>query len=177
MNAFMNSCTGTQKSLKLQSFLYLLVLACPCWFMPPWGLLGPPKGGPWPGFHLHLGPGHGFGQLFWLWLWPRGALGHPPPWWRPEGQLWARAEGLLSLRLGFRFGWLGGRLSRRVSVRFGVRLLFGLGGLGSLLVLPMGHCCSMRGIQQMPLNPKYLLFPPTLSPPPLPQSRLQPPGR
>ena len=55
-------------------------------------LSGPPKGGPWPGFHLHPGPGHGFGQVVWLRVWPRGALGHPPPWGRPEGQLWSRAE-------------------------------------------------------------------------------------
>ena len=91
----------------------------------------------------------------------------------------------LASGLGSGFGWLGGRLSRRVSVRFGVRLLFGLGlGLGgpvSLLLLPMGHCCSMRGIQQMPLNPKHLLFPwvlhPHLIPPAMPPPRLQPPGR
>ena len=63
-------------------------------------------------------------------------------------------RGLLSLRLRFRLSWLGGRLSRRVSVRFGVRLLYGLGGLltcsCSLLLLPMGHYYSMRGIKQMP---------------------------
>ena len=80
-----------------------------------------------------------------------------------RGSFGLALRGQLSLRLGFRLRWLGGRLGRRVSVRFGVRLLFGLGGLltcsSSLLLLPMGHCYNMRGIQQMPLNPKHVLFP------------------
>ena len=57
------------------------------------GLSGPPKGGPWPEFHPHPGLGHGFGQGVGLQVWPRVALGHPPLWGRPQGQLWARAEG------------------------------------------------------------------------------------
>ena len=81
-------------------------------------------------------------------------------------------RGLLSLRRGFGLSWLGDRLGRRVSDRFGARLLFGHGGLVtcscSLLLLPMGQCCSMRGIQQIqqPLNPKHLLLPWVIHPPP-----------
>ena len=146
---------------------------------------GPPKGGAWPGFRPHPGHGHRFVQVVGLPIWLKGARKHPPPWVRLVGHLFfgLGLRGLLSLRLGFRPSWLGGRLSWRVGVPFAVGLLFGLGGLltcsCSLLLLPMGHC--MRGIQQMPLNPKVLLFPsvfhPDSPPPPLPQLRLQPPGR
>ena len=95
-------------------------------------------------------------------------------------------RGLLSLRLGFMLSWLRGRLSRQVRVPFGVRLLFALGGLltcrCSLLLLPVGHWCSMRGIQQIPLNPKHLLFPWVFHPhspprPPPPTTEVTTPGK
>ena len=45
-------------------------------------------------------------------------------------------------------GLWGGRLSRRVNVRSKVSLLFGLlGNNTSLILLPMGHCCGITGIQ------------------------------
>ena len=93
-------------------------------------------------------------------------------------------RGLLSPGLGFKLSRLGGQVSQRVSVWFGVRLLFGLGGLltwsCSLLLLLMGHCCSMRGMQQIPLHPKHLLFPwvfhPHSPPPPPPTTKVTTPG-
>ena len=88
--------------------------------------------------------------------------------------------GLLSLRLGVMHCGLGGRLSRLSGVRLGVRLLFGLlGSRSSLLLIPMRHYCSMRGMRQMPLNAKHLIFPLVFHPHSLlPQERRsQPPGR
>ena len=75
---------------------------------------------------------------------------------------------------------LGGRLSRQGDVHFRVRVLFGLLGSSRFLLLPMGHCYGMRGIQNMPLNPKHLLFCWVFHPdsPPSPkQHKSQPRGR
>ena len=58
------------------------------------------------------------------------------------------------------FCGLGSRISRRVSIWFGVRLLCGLLGSSiTLLLRPTGQPCGMRRLQQMPLPPKHLLFP------------------
>ena len=161
----MNRCTGTQKASIFP------VLACPCLSLLVHAALHLgagacqvlPKGGRGLGFApirglrmglgRWLGCGFGRGVCFGIHLHGGGL----------RGSFGLGLRGLRSLRIGFRLGWLGGRLTRRVSVRFGVRLLLGLGGLltcnCSLLLLPRGHCCSMRGIQHMPLNPKHLLFP------------------
>ena len=95
-----------------------------------------------------------------------------------RGSFGLRLRGSLSLRLALKLSCLGGPLSRRFSVRFRVRLLFGLASLltcsCSLLLLPMGHCSGMRGIQQMPLNPRHFLLPLVFhprSPPRLPNNR------
>ena len=141
--------------------LSLLVLAAlnlraeACWVLP--------KGGRSLGFTPIRGVGMGLGR------WLGCGFGEELRWGIHlhggglRGSFGLGLRGLLSLRLGFRLTWLGGRLSRRVSVRFAGRLLFGDGGLlncrCSLLLLPMVDCCSMRGILQMPLNPKHLLFP------------------
>ena len=160
-------------SLLVHAALHLRVGAC--WVLPKGGRgLGfAPIRGLGMGLGRWLGCGYGRGVRWGIHLHGGG----------PRGTFGLGLRGLLSLRLGFRFGLLGGRLSRRVIVRLGIRLLFGLGGLltcsCSLLLLSMGHSCSMRGIQQMPLNPKHLLFPWVFHPhsPPVPRRNPpQPPG-
>ena len=167
---FVNRCIGTQNrsifnlSCPRHCFSLSLVLACSC---SPKNLRARacrvlPKGGRGLSFApirgLVMGSGRWLGCRFgrgvhWgIHLHGGGVV----------GSFGLGLRGLLGLRLGFRLSWLGGRLGLRVRVRFGVRLLFGLGGLltcsCSVLLLPRGHCCSMTGIQQMPLNPKHLLL-------------------
>ena len=123
------------------------VVPCPCFFLPPAPHTSSriiPKRGCGLGFALirglSMGLGIGFGGGFGRGL--RSAIHLHGGGLR--GSFGPGLRGLFSLRVGVRLCGLGRRLSRRVSVGFGVRLRFGLGGLVrcscSVLLLPTGRC-------------------------------------
>ena len=122
---------------KIAQVAIFLVLACPCLSLLVHATLHLkdgacrvlPKGGRGLGFSPIWGLGMGLGR------WLGCGFGRGVRWGIHfhggglRGSFGPGLRGPLSLRLGFRFGWLGGRLSRWVSVRVRVRLVFGLGGL------------------------------------------------
>ena len=128
-----------------------------------------PKGGRGLGFApirgLGMGLGRGLGWRFGRGLrWGTHLHGG-----RLRGGFGLGLGGLLSLKLGVRLCELGARLSQRVTVRFGVRLLFGLGGLLRCSNAPNGsllkHGRHTTDASQHETSPFPPGVPPTVSPP------------
>ena len=80
MNVFNEQMHRYKKSLRLQSFLYLLVLACPCLLMPPYTSKLGPIGSSQRGAVAWVMPPSGAWALVWAGGWAAGLA---------EGCAWA----------------------------------------------------------------------------------------
>ena len=164
----MNKCTSTQHLLNFQfvfcTSLFSLV-PCPCLSLlhctSGLGLVGSCQRG----CVACISPPFGAWEWVWVGAWARGWAGGCP-WVSTSMGAASRAAlgrgwgAYLASDWGLRFVGLGAGSSGGSTSGLGLGFFFGLLGISStLLLLPMGRYCSMRGIQQQPLNTNHLLFP------------------